>query len=131
MKVEQIFKTCPACSKKWKTMEDFVSDPSLELNGYKADFKDLEYGMFFFTHKIEPCHSTMTIMIEDFRKLYSGPIYKENKAFSEECPRYCIDEKNLARCDAFCECAFVREIMEIIVNSKGTAIINQASDGQT
>ena len=130
MKSEQTFKTCPACSKKWQTMEEFVSDPSLELNGYKADFKDLEYGMFFFTHKIEPCHSTMTIMIEDFRKLYSGPIYKENKTLSEECPRYCMNEKNLTRCDAFCECAFVREIMEIIIKSKRTKITKHAPGSQ-
>ncbi len=116
MSKKNIFKTCPGCFHTWETREVFLSDQSLVLNGYKADFKDLEYGMFFFTHEIEPCHSTMTLMVEDFRSLYSGATYKENKALSEECPRYCIDEEQLARCEALCECAFVREISQIIVD---------------
>lgn len=112
---ETHFKTCPSCFHSWETLEIFLSDPTLELNGYKPDFKDLEYGMFFFTHKVEPCFSTMTLMVDDFRSLYNGPVYKENKALSEECPRFCVNEKQLARCDALCECAYVREIMQIIL----------------
>lgn len=115
------FKTCPGCFVAWESMEAFLSDPNLELNGYKPDFKDLEYGMFFFTHKTEPCYSTMTIMVDDFKSIYSGKYYQENKALSDECPRYCIDEKQFARCDALCECAFVREIMQIIVERQKTA----------
>lgn len=115
------FKTCPSCFQTWETMETFLSDPTLELNGYKPDFKELEYGMFFFTHKVEPCFSTMTLMVDDFRSLYQGPVYKENKALSAECPRYCIDDKQLARCEALCECAFVREIMQIILERQRVA----------
>jgi hypothetical protein len=118
MSKKNVFKTCPGCFNAWKTRDDFLSDRSLVLNGYKADFKDLEYGMFFFTHNDESCHSTMTLMVEDFKNLYSGPIYSENKALSEECPRYCIDEKQLSRCDALCECAFAREITQVIVDNQ-------------
>ncbi len=115
------FKTCPGCFLTWPSREKFLSDSNLVLNGYKADFKDLEYGMFFFTHQTEPCHSTMTLMVEDFRDLYSGKTYKEKKALSEECPRYCIDEKQLSRCEALCECAFVREILQIILEKQKEA----------
>ena len=119
------FKTCPGCFISWDSMETFLSDPNLELNGYKADFKDLEYGMFFFTHRTEPCYSTMTLMVDDFRSLYFGKTYRGSKALSEECPRYCMDEKQFVRCNALCECAFVREIMQIIVERQKEAVTGE------
>lgn len=125
MNEKSTFKTCPGCFISWNSMEAFLSDPGLELNGYKADFKDLEYGMFFFTHNSEPCYSTMTLMVDDFRSLYSGKYYRDNKALSEECPRYCMNEKQFVRCDALCECAFVREIMQTIVEKQKQAVTGQ------
>ena len=121
---ESSFKRCPGCFTFWESRDDFLADPSLELNGYKADFQKLEYGLFFFTHKIDNCCSTMALEARDFIDLYSGNIYPERKTLSEECPRYCIDGKQLSRCDALCECAFVREIIQIIIgrqkeNTKG------------
>lgn len=116
------FKVCPGCFHVWETREVFMSDPHLEFNGYKADFKDLDFGMFFFTHTASNCHSTMTMMVEDFLDLYSGKRYSENKALSDECPRYCIDEKQLSRCDAFCECAYVREICQLLVDRQQNRI---------
>jgi hypothetical protein len=114
MEKNNFLKTCPCCGFTWTSREQFLADPDLDLNGYQVNFKRLEGGMFLFTHNIETCHSTMTIMMEEFRDLYSGEIYEENKANSEECPRYCMHEGQLARCDALCECAYVREILQII-----------------
>ena len=45
---ESAFKKCPCCFTIWDSKDDFLSDSSLELNGYKADFQKLEYGLFFF-----------------------------------------------------------------------------------
>ncbi|MEE4252948.1 MAG: hypothetical protein V2I50_02785 [Desulfuromusa sp.] len=114
MKKNNIFKTCPCCEFTWTSREEFLADPNLDLNGYQVNFKRLEGGMFLFTHNVEACRSTMTIMMEAFRDLYSGETYTENKANSEECPRYCLDERQLSRCDALCECAFAREILQIV-----------------
>ena len=108
------FKKCPGCFKAWRSREDFLADGALELNGYKADFKELEYGLFFFTHKADGCYSTMALEVKDFQGLYTGTIYPERKTASEECPRYCMKEKQLNRCAARCECAFAREIIQII-----------------
>ena len=112
---ESAFKRCPGCFTLWDSRDDFLSDSSLELNGYKADFQKLEYGLFFFTHKVDNCFSTMASEVKDFFDMYTGDTYPERKTLSEECPRYCVDEKQLSRCDALCECAFVREILAIIV----------------
>lgn len=108
------FKICPCCRTTWGTVDEFIDDRTVTLNGYKADLKDLEFGLFFFTHTIGNCGSTMAFEVNDFLSLFSGEQYIENKALSPECPRYCIDEKQLARCDALCECAFVREVSQII-----------------
>ena len=37
----------------------------------------------------------MALDAMDFIDLYSRNIYPERKTFSEECPRYCINEKQL------------------------------------
>lgn len=99
-------------------MDQFLSDQSIELNGYKADFEKLDWGLFYFTHKIENCFSTMALKTKDFLSLYTGERYTEQRAGMEECPGYCLDEKQLNRCDAFCECAFNREIIQIINKRK-------------
>jgi hypothetical protein len=108
------FKTCPSCSQIWQTRDEFVLDTQLELNGYKADFEKLEYGLFFFTHHQNGCFSTMAIEVLDFKDMFSGKPYPERKTDSEECPGYCRDKEQLERCDNICECAFVREIMNML-----------------
>jgi len=112
------FKTCPGCFYCWSSRDEFLQDSSLELNGYKADFKELEYGLFFFTHKKGDCFSTMALEVNDFLDLYTGTRSQEKKALSTECPRYCIDEKQLNRCGVVCECSFAREIIQIIRESQ-------------
>ena len=52
--------------------------------------------------------------MDAFQDLYSGTIYEENKANSDECPQYCMNKEQISRCDALCECAYVREILQIV-----------------
>ncbi len=78
---EKIFKLCSMCGKKWKTRDEFLNDPSLEINGYKADFEKLEWGLFYFTHKKENCFSTMALEAQDFLSLYDGKKYTERRTF--------------------------------------------------
>ena len=114
-----IFKKCPGCAHVWEHRDDFLNDSSLRLNGYKADRKQLEYGLYFFTHHVEGCCSTMAFEVHDFLDLYSGVRYHEDKSMADECPRLCEDEKQLSRCDALCECAFAREIMHLVRHRQG------------
>ena len=114
MSTTELFKQCPGCFQAWTSRTDFLQDSQLELNGYKADFERLDYGLFFFTHHKSDCFSTMAIEVVDFKDLYAGEIYTERRTGEEECPGYCLDKDQLERCDALCECAFVREIMQII-----------------
>jgi len=58
----------------------------------------------------------MAIEAKNFLSLYAGRRYTERRTGKEECPGYCLEEKQLNRCDALCECAFNREIIQIIKN---------------
>ena len=108
------FKTCPMCNAEWQTMEEFFADPTLSFNGYQANFGILDEGLFLFTHDTETCGSTMGIKVRSFVSLFSGEKYSGSKALSKDCPRYCLDQNNLERCDAHCNNAFAREISHII-----------------
>lgn len=108
------FKTCPMCSMTWGTRNDFLNDRTLELNGYQADFEALEYGLFLFTHHVDGCFTTMAVQVKEFLSLYEGQRFEQRKTGTEECPGYCLQIHRLERCGAGCECAFVREIIQII-----------------
>lgn len=112
------FKTCPCCEKSWETQKEFVFDKTLELIGYSADFDVLENGLFYFVHQIEGCGTTLAIEASRFQNLYDGPIYNERKTGTSECPGYCEERELLGRCNAKCECAYVREICNIILECK-------------
>ena len=121
------FKTCPCCGASWPTRESFLADSYLRVDGYQSDFELLEEGLFFFTHCTD-CYSTMSVPAREFADLYTGPRYTERKTLTSECPRYCIDKEQLARCDAYCECAFVREVLHIVKNRLDEARTSPASE---
>ena len=119
-----VFKTCPMCSLAWNSRDEFLRDGSLELNGYQADLEELELGLFYFTHHRDGCHSTMVIETRDFLDLYTGERFNLPRTGEEDCPGYCLDIDQLDRCTAQCECAYVREIIQIIKD------MQQGGDGQ-
>ena len=116
MAIFETFKTCPKCLTRWETREDFLSDSTIALNGYQADLSNLAYGLLLFTHEAPGCLTTLAVFAYQFYDLYSGPRHPEVRATTPGCPRLCLNEKNLERCDVICECAFVREIIQTIRN---------------
>ena len=95
----------------WADRQDFINDPDIHIAGYQANFKRLEAGLFYFNHI---CKNTMAIKAEAFLDLYDGPLFQERKTGSTECPEYCIHKNNLEPCPAECECAYVREIVQLL-----------------
>jgi hypothetical protein len=116
MKDEEVFKKCPMCVKVWKSRDEFLDDCYLRLEGYSADFEIREKGLFYFTHRVPGCFSTMALEAWDFLDLYSGEKYPTSKMGTDECSGFCLERKNLDHCPAHCELAFVREIIQIIKN---------------
>jgi hypothetical protein len=105
---------CSGCDRSWKDRSDFLEDKDIILNGYQVNFLDLKLGWFLFTHKVQSCNSTLAVPAGYFLDLYSGPIFERRKTGTEECPEYCLHQDNLERCPSLCECAFVREIIQIL-----------------
>jgi hypothetical protein len=122
MAEELFFKKCSMCRKTWANKDIFLEDASLVLEGYAADFEKLENGLFYFTHRVQGCYTTMALAARDFLSLYTGEKYPASKMGGDECPRLCLDRSKLDRCSAFCENAFIREIIQIIRERQGHGI---------
>ena len=106
-----MFKRCPNCGFEWQRRDDFLEDPGLRLLGYQVNFKELTAGIFLFNHS---CKGTLAIHAGDFRDLYSGQVFAERATGTDQCPGHCLYEDHLDLCPAHCECAFVRQILEIV-----------------
>ncbi|MCX7984315.1 MAG: hypothetical protein N3A63_05385 [Bacteroidetes bacterium] len=69
---ERVFKRCPLCGKEWKTSDDFLKDPDLQVNGYQGNlhrlFMGIERGgLVLFTHNAENCGTTLAFTADNFR----------------------------------------------------------------
>ncbi|HPF98932.1 MAG TPA: hypothetical protein PLE77_02615 [Kiritimatiellia bacterium] len=106
-----MFKTCQMCGKTWRDRLEFLSDPELSLVGYQANLPDLSAGIFLFNHT---CQTTMGIHAGEFLDLHDGPMFKAHMTETDDCPRYCLGERELRPCPAKCECAYVRDVLQVV-----------------
>lgn len=109
------FKVCNNCDTIWENRESFLNDPDIELIGYQVNFVNLKLGYFLFNHN---CKSTLAIHAGEFTDLYNGPIFKERHVGDEQCKGLCLHKSNLRACPVHCECAYVREVLQIVKNWK-------------
>jgi len=105
------FKICPLCEFRWESRDGFLNDPDLKLIGYQVDFVELKEGLFLFNHS---CNGTLAIEAGEFRDLYDGPIFTLRATGTEQCDEHCLHQSDLRPCPAECECAYVREVMQLI-----------------
>ena len=105
------FRTCSNCGVAWETREAFLGDPGISLVGYQVYFERLLEGHFMFNHT---CRTTLALPAGRFRDLYDGPVFFEENTGSDTCPGYCLYSRELRPCPEKCECAFVREIVQIV-----------------
>ena len=109
--VDDGFKTCSYCQAEWENMEAFIADPKIELVGYMPTFDELLKGLFLFNHS---CGTTLACRVGLFSHLYEGPVYEVKKTGQSECPGYCLNKAELSPCPVACNCAYVRETLQII-----------------
>jgi len=111
MDTEDNFRICTCCGFEWKSRDDFVDDNNIVIIGYQARLKALTAGIFLFNHS---CKGTLGLEVSAFEDLYDGPIFQGRATGSDDCPGYCPHEDSLDPCLVKCECAFVREIIQIL-----------------
>lgn len=102
---------CSNCGETWLTREWLLSDPSIQLTGYQSNFGDLEEGLFLFSHI---CGTTFSFAAGLFKDLYKGPIFCDRLTSSHQCMGFCFDRDEMRICSAKCECAYVRNVLDII-----------------
>lgn len=107
-------KKCPHCGHIWADRAEFLGDPEVEVKGYQANFKELSLGFFLFNHN--DCHTTLAIYAEEFRDLYAGPVFTDRRTGKDDCQGLCLHTDELGMCRAKCECAFVREVLQVVRN---------------
>lgn len=108
------FKRCPCCGYVWPARDEFLADPQLAVVGYQVNFDELLLGLFLFSHLA--CGSTIALPAGVFRGLYNGPVYASRATGTPDCPGYCLRQAELEPCPAQCECAYVREVLQIVRN---------------
>jgi len=117
------FKICPQCGFVWTRRTSFLSDPALQLVGYQVHFKELSAGLFLFNHA---CGTTLSVRAKEFQEFYGGPMFTERLTGTEECQGSCLHEDDLRLCPAKCECAYVREVLQVILQwPKHESLIEQ------
>lgn len=109
---DRMVKQCACCGYAWRTLEALLGDPQLRIVGYQVNFDNLLLGLFLFNHLA--CGSTIAVPGRFFKDLYDGPIYASRATGTAECPEYCLHASELGACLAECECAYVREILQIV-----------------
>ena len=108
----QPFKTCTFCGHVWPERTAFLADPTIVLVGYQALFADLRLGLLLFNHLV--CETTLAVRAGEFVNLYHGPVFSERLKGSESCVGHCEAEGDFAPCTNQCECAWVREVLQIV-----------------
>jgi hypothetical protein len=112
--VSEPFKTCPACRTSWPTRDAFLADPDIRLLGYQVNFAELALGYFDFNHLRVGCFTTLGVEAGLFTDLYAGPIYATRATGTPDCPELCLHRYDLQPCPAHCECASIRDIMQVV-----------------
>jgi hypothetical protein len=106
-----LFQECLQCGSKWSARDEFLADTRVEIIGYQVDFDDLSAGTFLFSHS---CGAALSLSVRYFNGLYEGTIFTGRITGSHDCPEYCLYPDQLDKCSARCECAYVRNIIDII-----------------
>lgn len=109
-----MFKECTSCGRPWNTREDFLEDRNVALVGYQAIYLELTAGLFLFNHLEVGCLTTLAIPAALFWDLYEGAIFEERLLNTPRCAGHCLHSDDLKPCPNKCECAFVREILQIV-----------------
>jgi hypothetical protein len=108
---DAVFSQCENCQEIWRNYHDFLSDQYVSLTGYQVSFKNLRAGQFIFNHS---CGTTLGVPAGSFVHLYDGPIFEERATGSDDCPEYCLRADELGPCPVECECAYIREVLQIV-----------------
>jgi nitroreductase len=110
------FASCPDCGFSWEDRDLFLEDRKVELTEYRANFKNLPFGKFYFSHHGQaPESEPLALPVAAFEDLYTGPVYRVRATGSLYCSGYCFDSRCFEVCNSICECSSVRETLRVVL----------------
>ena len=112
--MKSAFKKCSCCNHAWGSLIDLVRDDQVDVIGYQASFNDRYEALFFFSHNVEECGTTIALPATLFTPLYDGPEYTLNKAFTKECSGLCQTFFDFSECSNECSMRWVRDIIQML-----------------
>jgi len=95
---------CGACGKGWRSLGDFLRDPTVKLKRYRVHPEDFRRGTFVFSHG---CGGAVEVPVTHFVRARST---EKSLIGSQACPGLCHYETSLLACSAMCEGACYRRI---------------------
>jgi len=111
---EEHYKACTLCGYEWQTLQSFVQDCNLTVNGYQACFEKAEEGLFLLTHVCPQCHSTLAVRASDFTHWDTGSRPGLLNMGKETCPGRCLNNDDLEPCTAECSMRWVRDVLQYL-----------------
>ena len=112
------FKVCDKCGFEWKTIEEFVLDTNLRVNGYQAKLSDADEGLCILTHECPSCLTSLSVTIGSLSELYHGKRYPELMFMSSECEGHCFKDDDLEVCNVACSMRWARDVMQCLKEHK-------------
>lgn len=112
------FKVCNMCGFEWKTVEEFVLDTNLRVNGYQAKLSEADEGLYILTHECPSCLTSLSVTVGSLSSLYSGERHPELMFMSPECEGHCFKEDDLEACVVACSMRWAREVLQYLKNHK-------------
>lgn len=112
------FKICNKCGYEWNTVESFVLDANLRVEGYQAMFGEPEDGLYILTHECPSCMTSLSVKVESLSSLYKGKRDPDLKFLSPECEGHCFKQYDLSACNVECSMRWAREVLQYLRNHK-------------
>ncbi len=108
------FKVCDKCGFEWNTIEEFVLDTNLRVNGYQAMLSNADEGLYILTHECPACLTSLSVTVGSLASLYQGVRFTELKFLSPECEGHCFKTDDLSVCKVECSMRWAREVLQYL-----------------
>lgn len=108
------FTACRSCSKEWESIEEFITDEAVQLEGFLPDFGHPEQSVYLLRHVTDQCKAPMQVQAGRLKEVYSGRYHQQLLLMTDACEGKCLDYRNLEPCVAPCMMTWTRDVMQCL-----------------
>ena len=110
------FTHCTSCGAGWSTVEDFVTDPSIELIGCQASLLSPDRSVYIFAHHGHECDDTIEVHAGALKEFAFNLDLSARAAGGPTCNHACFASGDLAPCAVNCYMRWVRDLIPMLQN---------------